>query len=50
VDSGQLAVVSEEKNSRREWERAEPFPAPVGSSIGGQGKRARMGFDKHGRE
>ena len=50
MGSGQLAVVSEEKNRRREWERANPLPAVAESSVRGLGKRAQMGFDKHGRE
>jgi hypothetical protein len=39
---GQWRVVSREKNKESELERALPFEA--------QGKRARMGFDIHGRE
>lgn len=43
VDSGQLAVVSEEKSGGRESERAQPFPAVVGSSSSGPFAKNTLG-------
>src|SRR2546421_6877148 len=42
VGNGQCTVVSREKSRRRKLERDEPFEV--------QGKRARMGLNKHGSE
>ena len=54
VGAGQWTVVSGEKNGGSKPERGEPFPTGSESSIGApfgaqgkQGKRARIGLNKH---
>ena len=51
VGAGQWTVVSGEKNGGSKPERGEPFPtgseSSIGAPFGAQGKRARIGFNKH---
>ncbi len=51
VGAGQWTVVSGEKNGGSKPERGEPFPtgseSSIGAPFGAQGKRARIGLNKH---
>jgi hypothetical protein len=51
VGAGQWTVVGGEKNGGSKSERGEPFPtwskSSLGAPFGAQGKRARIGLNKH---